>query len=398
MMCLIAISPFVDSINGFFMLNGYDVSISLVYKNGIMALCVLFLLRKRYLQKKRVMQLFGFVWLLGVSCVIAAIIDCNGFLANVSMSVKMLMPIVFFVYLIENQNLDGAYLWLKKVIEWMTWFYPLSVLVPTLLGTGFNTYALNEFGYKGFYYAGNELGAIMIILFALSIERYVEKKRKIDLICLVLNLVIDLFIGVKSLYIALPIFFVVFLYKNMRAKKIGTFLGVGLIFLGVGMVILSSGNDFINEMIELQKWRFETYAFQQGSNTWMNFLLSGRNVKIEESIAVLIKSHGIMGILFGAGSQYMISTIGSIVEMDFVDLFLWHGAVVFFVLIGALFSFFFKNWRKFLVYEKVMILEIIGFSALAGHVLYAPAVGIIFSLAIAAALYRYDLKKISNKG
>lgn len=394
-MYLVALSPFIDSVNGFFMLNGYDISISSIYKNVIMALC---LFRMRYMQKKRAMQLFGFIWLIGFSSIVATLMDSGGFWDNISMSVKMLMPMVFLAYLMEKRKSNDAHYCLTKVIECITWFYPLSILVPTLLGTGFNTYASNEFGYKGFYYAGNELGAIMIVLFALSMQRYTDNKRKIDLVCLVLNFTIDVFIGVKSIYIALTIFFIIYLYKNIGGKKIGAFLGAGLILFGTGILIVRSGNDFLNEMIELQRWRFEIYASKYESNTWINFLLSGRNAKIEDSLSVLIQSYGIMGVLFGRGIHYMVSTIGSIVEMDFVDLFLWYGIVVSFALAGKFFAFFSKNWRKFFTYEKVMILEIFGFAALAGHVLFAPAVGMVFSLAVAKALYRYDSKRINNKG
>ena len=393
-MYLVALSPLVDCINGFFLLNGHDVNISSIYKSGLMALCLLLLIKMRYVQKKRLIHLFVFICLVVNSCMIASLADSSGFLANINVSVKMLMPIVFFVYLIEALRVYDSYFRLTKVIEWMTWFYPISILIPTLLGTGFYTYTQNEFGYKGFYYAGNELGAIMIVLLVLSMQRYFDNRRRRDLACLLMNLIIDVFIGVKSIYIALTIFLVVYFCNNIKMKKAGALLGVCVLLFGIGVLIVSSGNGFINEMIELQKWRFETYASRQGNNIWMNFLLSGRNVKIDDSLSVLIQSRGLLGVLFGAGTQYMISTIGSIVEMDFIDLFLWNGAIVLFAFVGGLFSFFSKNWKKFFVYEKVMILEIIGFAALAGHVIYAPSVGIVFSLAIAAALCRYDLKRV----
>ncbi len=378
---MLALCPIMDNINGFMLLNGNNANISSLYKSIIMLICVCLLWNHGKLNKKILKEFTGIGILLLFSLLWAFIKDNSSLGYNINILVKLLMPYVVYAYLSKKNNEN-----IKKVLAFFSWFYPLSLIVPSILNVGFFTYGGTLFGNKGFYYAGNEISAVMIIIFAYSLQNCLDEHSSKNIINLLINIFATVFIGTKAVYFAVIIISIITAVFSIKTKNgmVKIILMSILLILFAGIILYLERDLFI-ELIDAWTWRFNNYIRGKYENEFLSFLLSTRNIKLSKAFSVYY-SQGIMGILFGTGSYTFAVKNSLVVEMDFFDLLFWQGLIFGLYLVRKLFGFIKKQWNIFRPCEKGLILTIVFLSFLSGHVLYAPSVTLVLTLFILNAM------------
>lgn len=363
---LLIFSPFMDVINGWLMMNGRAGNVSSFYKIIILVYAFFLILRKTDI------KLLVFVYLLAFSFFFQMLfLNAKTGLSGNDYA-KLLFPVVL-LFVFKDLDSEEKNNCIHTVLQFYCWFYPLSILIPTVLGIGFHTYGTDGFGFKGFYYAGNELAGVMLILLAYTFQCYASDHQKKNLFLLFLMMFTCIIIGMKSLYLGMIVLVVAFIIHLARGRNTIFWFVPTVILVGVLLVFMLK-SEFIKDFILVQKARFTYRIKGMYENEFLAFMLSGRNDTVIKSFQGLWKYGGVLGILWGIGMEKSIEIAGKITEMDFFDLFLWNGllaAIWYFYLLGTELLRDFKSKNKF---AKIGILLLIAFAFLAGHVFYAPSV------------------------
>ena len=301
---------------------------------------------------------------------------------NLNVTIKMIMPyIVFFCIkkiMMKNNVVQKD---IVSILNYYCWFYPLSIILPSILEIGFNTYGYSGIGNKGFYYAGNEISAVLIIVCVLTYRKYMLYRRKLDLLNLLLILGTALFVGTKSIYIAIVVMLMSYVFSKQSILKRLVYL---LIIIAISSLVVFAynqmGNDFFNDLVELWTWKYDNQIKGRYENEFITFMLSQRNASLSEAFVYSYHHKGIIFILLGNGAFYSCIQNDFLLEMDLFDSLLWYGFIIIGLLVIILFRHFVKFWKVFDIYEKTLVLLIVFFSILAGHTLFAPSVTLVFSL------------------
>lgn len=371
--------PIMDNINGIFLLNGQNTNVSSAYKSFIMFLCLLFLIIDGRLKKSTAVNFVTMGGLLFLSNLSFFIRDKSGLSYNLNTTFKLLMPFTVYIFFSDSKGNGGIKV--KKILDFYSWFYPLSLIIPMMLGIGFQTYS--EVGNKGFYYAGNEISAIMVIMFAYSFQRWSSSKEKKHLRKLAANVLAILFVGTKSAYAALGILCIIVFLSKVKSKKHIVSILVGTVFaVATTYFIYTKNRDFFAQLVQVWVWKYETFIKGKYENELIAFLLSGRNSKLWEAFHLLKEDLGISEILLGVGSYSLTSRNYMLIEMDFFDLFFWYGSIFTIILSYKLFRKACKIWTILSLGEKTFVILIFSISFLGGHVLFAPSVSLVMALYI----------------
>lgn len=334
---------------------------------------------------------------------------------NASTTLKLILPmyLVYGIYSISQHE----HRFVETVFDAYAWIYPLSLVIPRVLGLGYymGNYVF-ESGYKGFYYANNELNVILVVLFVFCCQKVYddilgkERESRIvkiniyNIIKLQLIVVALILIGSKTSILVIVIVCLAYLFRSeeikRKIKSVGIFLsiGVGSIFCITMML-----NDQINNMALRIIYMYNRYAVSSGFAT---FLFSKRNLRIEPGVEYWYKnsSEGLWNFLFGIGKDTKcpnnsISTSPfSLIELDFFDCLFWFGIFAACIVLLFYLSFYFSSLReRGLFMEKLMFILVFLFSMTAGHVLTAANSGVVFAIVTAELFVKTQRIRSSSR-
>ena len=286
--------------------------------------------------------------------------------------------------------------------------YLSVIFVATITGTSFNSY---DYGYGsvGWFFAANEIGAIVAMLLPYALLPFLEKRVKYTDVALFLLLLFSVFyIGTKvpplSLFIYMGMMAVVMVWlfaaKNRKASFSYVKLSTMILLLGLVMSIQSpltknvvstyghlfagSGEILTGEITEEEKRE------EEKDKEIEQAILSSRNL-YNDMIRERFEKSDLTGKMFGIG-YYVQDKDGKftdkMIEMDAYDIYYRHGVVgsiLYFaplVLLGmfllkrffASFSMHMKSYRIISYCYAIVIGLAVGL--LTGHVLTSPAVSI----------------------
>lgn len=310
--------------------------------------------------------------------------------------------------------------------------YSVLILLALITNTAFFSYENGKAGSVGWFYASNEIGAILAIILPVLVFFLIKNhKRIIYYIFLAVYIVVCLLIGTKApmigVFITLGMVALVYLVKLIAQKnKIKSIIVIfSAIFLGALLIVmlpntpcgknlgyhLASTNvhsvaDFFDSDVEPVKDNDNQNAddLDLSENTIdnsTNVIYSSRNIFLKR-VMDDSKDDSLFTKLFGKGyiSGYNTSHQMSVsVEMDFYDIFFRLGIIGFIIyfaplalLLGVIAFGFFKRFGKNLCNDEVMgyvtgLALALGLGYIAGHVLTAPSVSIYVALII-IGLYR----------
>ncbi len=300
--------------------------------------------------------------------------------------------------------------------------YTASIFISAITDTSFVTYEYGE-GYCGWFYAGNEVGAIVSILAAIALIYAFSSKSIILKLCVgFLTAFASVYIGTKVPFFACigavvvlgAIFAVKFISK--KEKNDGKILIQAVAILLITVILFQFNSPIKRNNSTMMGEHFDSHVsdklddpdeevlFEGVSNDsplykaflMANWLLSNRLIMIAPAFDSFLRSDA-MQMLTGLGYRFDTSNGGTfkdLIEMDFLALLINHGIlgsiiyllpVIYFAVICL--KKFFKKFKQFFQMERELvcfysILIALGCAFLAGHVFVAPAVSIYFAIII----------------
>lgn len=366
--------PFIDFFTGIATWEGW-LSIGLLVKGFLLLYAILYLF-KHERHRKSLWILFFLVF--GYSIVYLSF-HSEALFIEVSNLVKIFyLPILilFFTYY-KNSYLN------KKFMTWLLLFYLLLYLVPYVFGLGHNISEVypNKELYLSYFYIGNELANVFIILIPIAFSYLNYEKKSVLLLFSFLVLFMLGLLGTKAMYLSIVLLFFYFLwhYRN----KIGIFLKshfkkilipIVILFLGIGFYLPRSSLvqnikttleyyeiDSLTDMLSLERIDQVIYSNR------LTFLKHVHQVYMDSSLSTKV---------FGLG-RAMIEQIKD-VEIDIFDIFYSLGIAGTLVYCGA-FWYAICGMKLKGLYLFVFCLLIL-ISCFSGHVLISPMVSTYLAL------------------
>ena len=315
----------------------------------------------------------------------------------------MYFPVLLFgmINLCDEYGFDEKK-WQKNLLFGLI-FYVIFIILPIILQSSFNSYVREENGLVGWFYAANEVGPILLMLYPTTFM-LLDKHKIWFLIISTLSIFSALAISTKviTLGLGIVIFAYILFYLIFNRKKYINKLFL-MIIAAVYIILYSPIGDTLY-------WNLERYNSNEppiiidkdpdksddinipnndnsepteSLNDFLTILLSNRNTRVLEINDIYINSDGINK-LFGIGFYDIEKQENHIIEMDFLDIFYHYGIIGFLVLIFP-YLFLSVNFIKSIknklfkldlksCYSILLFLLFLGISFVAGHVISAPAV------------------------
>ena len=366
---LLMLSPVVDVMTGALLLSGRGGGISALYKGVIFLICLFRLMLG--------MPRNGWIWtslLCGMLAMnltnVVLSYGSSGLAYDGNILLKMLTPICLIgvFELIGRKEPDRLAVCTKRIISFYRIFFPLSLIIPKLLGVGYRTYSYGV-GFKGFYYAGNDISIVMVVVTIWNVRELVRHPRKREVLLSGLSLTALLCLGTKTAWLMAAVIVAVFVLHGKRLLwKLVSAAGV---FIGGTAFLFLERQEVLNLIGSLRSL-YNRYLLSGG--TVLTFLLSERDRLIEKFFSLVYRENPLWAFFVGEGAYYQASLIpgDQLIEMDLPDLLIRCG-IVCCVLIMGFFGYWYVKYRRYADFGcRFAWLAMVGFSMIAGHVLFSP--------------------------
>lgn len=390
---ILMFSPVADVITGAMLLSGRELGISSLYKGALLFLCIFRLMLG--------MSRGAWVWTFCFStAIVVNLIDvffeagARGVLYDVNILFKLMAPICLIEILAHKRDRDyrSVRYWTNKVIQFYRVFFPLSLLIPKLLGVGYCTYSYGV-GYKGFYYAGNDISIVMVVILIWNIREMIRRPRKREIVLSILSLVAMLLLGTKTVWL-MAVFIVGYFIIRSRRFFWKIVAGMGVT---VGVVaFFAIERDEIQNLIGSLRSLYFRYI--RGGGTAFTFLLSGRDQLIQKFFEKAYEEKPIWTFLFGKGAYLQASWFSNdqLIEMDLLDLLIRYGIIISLMIVGFYGYWFVKCYRKADYSQRLIWYVVVAFSMIAGHVLFSPLANLVLVVVYLDMMYAENKSKISG--
>lgn len=400
---MFALLPF-DMLNGFLLQNNVNLPISL---GQLFKLLILFFLFLRLLFYPRALFVSIVLTLLLLIPTIYQLIigfEKSFVFADIIKISKYLTPVfsfVFFVNFIKSYEEKGLALLLKLVK--FSYIVLIGNIFLKYVGLGYPMYEFGNIGSKGFFYAGNEVSALLIIVSSiLGYQLWSQNSRLNYLLFVVLSLFAGLTVSSKTGTVGLLIVFILIPMKRPSLKlniKKGLIFIVSILTL-VPLFIYGAWRSIQNTDLMIRLVYFSRKF------DFLTFILSNRNVYFRQAYQTFLRKYDILEKIIGVGqTKYEHLNIISIVEIDFADILFAFGilGLLYFVLLMLFLIVQAIRFSKSTNYPYsnfvlLMILVLLGISSTAGHVyssgMAAVFIGLLFSLMYFKAKNQKEIDKL----
>ena len=291
--------------------------------------------------------------------------------------------------------------WLNKYISLTLLVLSLSIHIPYILGLGYSTYAdrFGTFGARGFFYSGNDITAVLMMLIPIAIVNYTrlpraaERRRHLFYLAAPAAALTALFsIGTKTAFIAFGVTVLVLgIYFWRHAKLNGdktawrAFIYIMIAFLILFIFLSLFG--LVKDLIDA--WGHFGDAWFDYDGDWGKFFSSERIDKMRDTRAVFVAG-GPFAWLFGIGRGTQPFTI----EMDVYEVLFYYGTIGALTMLWLYVKLGIGIIRRFIprrreAYALAAFLSVgltAAYSVLAGHVLFSVTSGFYFAFML---LYSY---------
>ncbi len=383
---MVGCSLAVDTLTGFLVSGlGIDLKLSAIYKFGMLVI-VLFSLACYSRKKASLVFILLLTLLVGPLVNLAKNLDVNGFILDLTHAFKILLPFIIFLYCTEI-----AKRWPEKIYQFghyvflFSYFVLLFNLIAGVMGYGFSSYGSEEgesaIGVKGFFFAGNEVSGLFLILFSYALNRAWGAKRKVYYIILApITVISGVLIATKAAMIAG--FLLIFIIPIVNERQVLFQLTRLKIFIFAPIAIITS--IFAVYLLPILQttglwsrfvWFYETKGV-------MGIILSGRNDFATAATESFYASVGMFDYIWGIGVSGLAKVERSTVEIEPIDLYFWFGipGIAYLTLLFGTFIYFsyratlsrYSTWAPFALAANVMLT---GLSIIAGHTLTSGMLG-----------------------
>jgi|GEM_PF-2050165 len=385
----------VDTINGYFMLKGSPLPISQAYKFMLLLLMIARNLCFASWVKSTTLFLLAY---LSLHLFFSVSVFSNNFADTLKIFNHLLRFIFFyttFAYLYAVLHNDPENMRIFKRIIIFNLFILLGNLALGLGGFGYPIYELSDgeisVGVKGFFYAGNELSVVFLLLMALfmSLTGFFSKRMSFfaaasgAVIFFSITLATKTAIAGAIILVTIAIFF----RKRLFAPRSLSFSRL-LSLLFALIVILPPA---IYAFVQSTAYERFLYYYQQ-YNELATFLLSSRDQYLGKNLSLILSRDDLLSLMIGVGKQVT-------VEMDFFDTFLNYGLLGVFVIYAYYLSIYSNIWKRFLRGGLSYQWAMVGYTAfmlflvsfVSGHVLYSGLAAIPYALCCVLAVSEVEM-------
>ncbi|KAB7706648.1 hypothetical protein F9802_10660 [Bacillus aerolatus] len=448
LLVFLVLQPVIDVMTtASLMIFNVNITVGVIVRVLYMAAILLLLLKLAFssrLARKYVFYLIGLAVVIGINIAVNMNLKDPYFLFK---ELKFYNKVIYFPILFLGFNM--LYLQLKKnrtpFVEKTTSYFLYSSLIISavfivsfLTGTSLSNYSHTKIGFTGWFFAGNEIGAIMAIILPLTALYAIEKtesfKTSYYWVPFVLLSISMLFLGTKVGYGGIVIvlaaacisLLIIYLTKERTAKTrtnmlVALFLLAALALstpftpvfnnmyahLGILGIDLSSKEkpDPEQEVVEEEVPETEPEEPKVTQEQFQNLVFSSREKYLADFKQDFAEAP-ILQKIFGTGfaGNYDMPEPGKepkMIEMDFYDIFFSLGIFGFLYLMAPLLYY----AIRFIVYFAIHIKETftipyvmygvgfvlaVGIGATAGHVFTAPAVSIYVAAIMAMLMVHSD--------
>lgn len=424
---MIIINPFLDAATGIYKTffekedTSFSLSPSLIIRFLFLSLLVIYLFTTK--NRKAILTLIPIgiaaVASVGVEIVLNmdfSIMEDAMYIARFAYNIVMLFC-WYWIFSVLGYKKKELLNKLNRLLCWTLIIIGINVIFGQITGTGHSTYA-DRFGYRGsmgYYFAGNDITAILMLVFPVSIYAFInsdkssKKDRNLFLIASSMTVVTNSLIGTKTSFLALfatsavvIIYGIVMLAKNKESlylKKFGVIILAAVIMTAaiIGLEFILAKSSFMETISESIKSTGNILR-KEGIET---ALLSGRQVKLKEALTQF-KDAGPLAWIFGIGR----GSQESIIEMDVVEVLCYYGIFGILSMLWIYVSLGFmlvKNFLKNFSFETMMVVTAIvlctGYMLIAGHILFSVTSGYYFTMMFAYAdlLYSKDVQNLPER-
>lgn len=359
----------IDSLTGYFLNNGNELPISQLFKFILITVLVIRLSHiKKFVFSLSALLIYIAVYLLNL-IFINEVIGISILLLS-----KFLTTILIYVYLCYFKDRYGSVIYhffINLVFKYGLLLIIINILLG-VLGYGFFTYESLQLGYKGFFYAGNELGPTVIPIFGYYLFNAYKKHHLYTYIAWsVFLVVLGICIGTKACIFSpvLLALLIPFIYSNKLGRIKQTICLMSMIVLCcvfLGTYLEDTGIDQIEKIVT---------NYQE--NGIEDTISSGRNQYWKQVKNDILHSNG-LSFFLGLGG-------GRTVEMDPMDIFFNFGLIgvisIYLIIIIQMLNVYktisFHPWNKLVFMVDLILLCL---SCIAGHVIFSSMAGLYIAL------------------
>lgn len=413
------INPFLDIIGGVYITLAETFSLpsvtpSLLVRMGVLALFALYILLRRDWKSVLIVLPIGAAWALALlgQCRVFYSIDLMEDVQYIVRFAYNIAVILVYFLVFRYSDMTRAQL-LERINSAMTFTATLlsgTIVLSYLLDIGASTYG-DRFGFrgsKGFFYSGNDITAILMLLLPLllciilALPRDAKKGRKVYAAVAPALTVTALFlIGTKTAFLAIGgacaamlVYAVVMLLKHKDWTPLLRLCIVAVLFGIVfgGLMLLAPG-DVVHDIA--MSWN-QVGVVAEDSGT-ANAIFSGRQVKLKQAFG-LWKDLAPYSIFFGIGR----GTQNYVVEMDLCEVLLYYGVFGAVAMLWLYFrlglGFLVRAFKRFDLWGLGLMVALgmtCGYLIIAGHVLFSVSSGFYFAFLLVYA-YLYYIEEPSQ--
>jgi hypothetical protein len=283
----------------------------------------------------------------------------NDFVSNISMVAKLSLPILIFLFIKNNTYLRANPEVIQKVIYINTAVLLVNIFL-SYFGIGFSNYTgAQNFGGTGFFYAGNEVAGLLLVMYAIVLFQFRQELRKSLLISLIF-FIAGIGLASKSALFGVLIIFGLFIYCYEEVSKymVATFVASTTILI----------YEFFYSYIALAINRWDFFINKDGALIYITGGIK-RWTAIGDYFTEL-QAHPLL-ILTGYGWQ-------GVAEANFIDLMQAYGVL------GILTYFIWVYWganlykkmpnRKDKIYTMLIVFLVISVATLVGHIMQSAMI------------------------
>lgn len=397
------LNPLIDLIGGVFIniiKTDFPITPGTAIRMAFMVFMGIYLIYRKDFRDIRYIILMLFAW--GLNVVGQMFFDINKSLMSEAQYFARYLYniIIIFVYeiVLKDMKLRSSD-WKAGFLDTIVTsgvFYALVIIISFVTQTGFSTYAKGaEVGTKGFFNAGNDITAVLSIIFPIAMYQFISLQgRQRSILGRVLSYLAPIFIASSMVMLATRIayaslvfsviaFGVFLIFKSLKGqRKTFLYLSIGIAIAVGAIFVTPGGSKAISDSYERQKQNIG-----ERQDEVITYVLSARNYKLQKAFEQYKSSNAYIKI-FGTGRGSQQYTI----EMDFFEVFIYYGIAGAILLLYP----YLKRGIQFFIYsvknielENYALFLAMGIGAgtafLAGHVLFSATAGIYLSLAMAFA-------------
>lgn len=352
-----------------------------------------------------------------------------------------IMFCAFFLVFHDRENQKKTKLNLLAAVTISLSVLSLSIIAAILTNTASDTYEWTKLGYKGWFFSGNELSAIIAITFPLVYLYAISKTKTAKDVLFwipafglaVIGALVGTKVGFFAVLASAGIFVVILLIhwivqlskngaKNNYLLPFVFSIGFLILFAGIAPLtpsyfnltedfsqysepppedpsdtreeVTGEGNGEAGGETELEEEEEENLV--QIDSRLLVMLLSSRNLFFTQQYNQFLNAD-LPQKLFGMGYAGNYTDTRKLIEMDLFDMFFSYGILgtlfllmPLWIVLGLLLKSIFTNFKYVFLIENVALVTSIalgfGVAMIAGHVLFAPAVSIYLALSMVILL------------